>query len=81
VVSQKAAEVRDLGDDALIDRLAETKQELFNLRFQHVTGQLDNYSRLPELKREIARINTELRAREIAAHEALTKEAVEKADG
>jgi large subunit ribosomal protein L29 len=86
VVSQKAAEVRDLGDDALIDRLSETKQELFNLRFQHVTGQLDNYSRLPELKREIARINTELRAREIAAHEALTKTAaetaaVEKADG
>ena len=52
----------------------ETKQELFNLRFQHVTGQLDNYARLPELKREIARINTELRAREIAAHEALTKQ-------
>jgi large subunit ribosomal protein L29 len=81
VVSQKAAEVRDLGDDALIDRLSETKQELFNLRFQHVTGQLDNYSRLPELKREIARINTELRAREIAAHEALNAAAVEKADG
>ena len=73
MVSQKAAEVRDLGDDALIDRLSETKQELFNLRFQHVTGQLDNYARLPELKREIARINTELRAREIAAHEALDR--------
>jgi large subunit ribosomal protein L29 len=81
VVSQKAAEVRDLGDDALIDRLSETKQELFNLRFQHVTGQLDNYARLPELKREIARINTELRVREIAAHEALANAAVEKADG
>jgi large subunit ribosomal protein L29 len=81
VVSQKAAEVRDLGDDQLIDRLSETKQELFNLRFQHVTGQLDNYARLPELKRQIARINTELRAREITAHEALTKAAVEKADG
>jgi large subunit ribosomal protein L29 len=73
MVSKKAAEVRDLGDDALIDRLNETKQELFNLRFQHVTGQLDNYSRLRELKREVARINTELRAREIAAHEALEK--------
>ena len=71
--SKKAAEVRDLGDDALIDRLNETKQELFNLRFQHVTGQLDNYSRLRDLKREVARINTELRAREIAAHEALEK--------
>jgi len=81
MVSQKAAEIRDLGDDVLIDRLSETKQELFNLRFQHVTGQLDNYARLPELKREIARINTELRAREIAAHEALNSAAVEKADG
>ena len=69
--SPKAAQLRDLTDEALIQRLAETKQALFNLRFQHVTGQLDNYSRLPELKREVARINTELRAREIAAHEAL----------
>ncbi|MEY2433203.1 MAG: large subunit ribosomal protein [Acidimicrobiaceae bacterium] len=73
MVSRKAAEVRDLADDGLIERLSETKQELFNLRFQHVTGQLDNYSRLTELKREIARINTELRVREIAAHEALEK--------
>jgi large subunit ribosomal protein L29 len=73
MASQKAAEVRDLSDDGLIERLSDTKQELFNLRFQHVTGQLDNYSRLNELKREIARINTELRVREIAAHEALEK--------
>jgi len=71
--TRKAAEIRDLGDDALISELTETKDELFKLRFQHVTGQLDNYSRLRDLKREIARINTELRAREIAAHEALEK--------
>ena len=71
MANQKAAEIRDLGDDALLQRLVDAKQELFNLRFQHVTGQLDNYSRLGELKREIARINTELRTREIAAHEAL----------
>jgi len=69
--SQKAAEMRDLPDDGLLQLLADTKQELFNLRFQHVTGQLDNYSRLPQLKRDVARINTELRAREIAAAEAL----------
>jgi len=74
--SRRAAEIRDLPDDGLMEQLAETKQELFNLRFQHVTGQLDNYSRLPQLKREVARINTELRAREIAAAEAL-----ENADG
>lgn len=63
--------VHDLSDEELVDRLAETKQELFNLRFQHVTGQLDNYARLRQLKREIARLHTELRAREIAAAEAL----------
>jgi large subunit ribosomal protein L29 len=74
--NQKAAEIRDLADDQLVLRLGDTKQELFNLRFQHVTGQLDNYARLQQLKREIARINTEMRVREIAAHEAL-----EKADG
>jgi large subunit ribosomal protein L29 len=74
--SQKAAEMLDLPDDGLLQLLADTKQELFNLRFQHVTGQLDNYSRLAQLKRDVARINTELRAREIAAAEAL-----EKADG
>ena len=71
--NKHAAEIRDLGDDGLLDRLAETKQELFNLRFQHVTGQLPNYSRLQVLKRDIARIHTELRAREIAAAEALEK--------
>ena len=76
MANAKAAEVRDLADDQLVERLAETKQELFNLRFQHVTGQLDNYARLQQLKRDIARVNGELRAREIAAHEAL-----EKADG
>jgi large subunit ribosomal protein L29 len=69
--NQAAAELRDLPDDGLVTRLAETKEELFRFRFQHVTGQLDNYTRLRELKREIARINTELRAREIAAAESL----------
>jgi large subunit ribosomal protein L29 len=72
------AEVKDYGDQELVDHLAETKQELFNLRFQHVTGQLDNYSRLRDLRRDIARLNTELRAREIAAAEAL--EAQENVD-
>jgi large subunit ribosomal protein L29 len=69
--NQAAAELRDLPDDGLVTRLAETKEELFRFRFQHVTGQLDNYTRLRELKREVARINTEMRAREIAAAESL----------
>jgi large subunit ribosomal protein L29 len=59
-----------MDDEELLGALAEAKQELFNLRFQHVTGQLDNYSRLPQLKKEVARINTILREREIAAAEA-----------
>ncbi len=69
------AALRDLGDLELIERLGETKQELFNLRFQHVTGQLDNSARLGQLRRDVARINTELRAREIAAAEALVASA------
>jgi len=62
---------RDLPDHELVDRLSESKQELFNLRFQHVTGQLDNSARLGQLRKDIARINTELREREITAAEAL----------
>jgi large subunit ribosomal protein L29 len=68
------AELREMVDEELENRLAEAKQELFNLRFQHVTGQLDNYARLPQVKREVARINTILREREIAAAEALEAE-------
>ena len=70
MANAKAAEVRDLADDQLVERLAETKQELFNLRFQHVTGQLDNYARLSQVRKDVARINTVLRHREIDAAEA-----------
>jgi large subunit ribosomal protein L29 len=62
--------LQDVSDSELIDKLGEAKEELFNLRFQHVTGQLDNTSRLTEVRRQIARINTILRQREIAAAEA-----------
>ena len=65
-----AAELREMDDDELLNTLAEAKQELFNLRFQHVTGQLDNYARLGQVKRDIARYNTLIREREIAAYEA-----------
>jgi large subunit ribosomal protein L29 len=61
----------DLDDGGLIDRLAEAKDELFKLRFQNATGQLTNYSRLPQVRKDIARLETELRAREIAAAEEL----------
>ena len=60
----------DLGDTDLIERLSEAKEELFNLRFQFATGQLDNPARIKQVRRDIARMLTELRAREIAAAEA-----------
>jgi large subunit ribosomal protein L29 len=65
-----AAELRDADEGELETRLAEAKQELFNLRFQIVTGQLDNSARLRLVRREIARILTVLREKEIEAAEA-----------
>ncbi len=62
--------VRDLGDAELVERLAEEKDRLFKLRFQLATGQLDNSARIKQTKQDIARILTELRAREISAAEA-----------
>jgi len=63
--------LRDVSDAELFVKLDEAKEELFNLRFQNVTGQLDNSSRLGVVRKQIARVNTELREREIAAAEAL----------
>ena len=65
----RAKALTDLGDTDLIERLSEAKEELFNLRFQFATGQLDNPARLKQVRRDIARMLTELRAREIAAAE------------
>ena len=68
--NKQAAQVRELADAELETRLGEAKQELFNLRFQNVTGQLDNSARIGQVRREVARIETILRQREIAAAEA-----------
>lgn len=65
------AELRDLNDTELLERLGETKQELFNLRFQRATGQLQNSARIAVVKRDVARILTILREREIDAAEAM----------
>jgi large subunit ribosomal protein L29 len=62
---------RELDDAGLVQELAETKDALFKKRFENATGQLDNVSVLKKLRKDIARINTELRAREIAAAESL----------
>ena len=69
----KAAELRELDDQALVVRLTEAREELFNLRFQLVTGQLDNAARVGQVKKDIARIHTLLREREIEAAEALER--------
>ena len=66
-----AKDLKDINDGDLIEALNDSKEELFNLRFQLVTGQLDDFSRMKEVKKEVARGMTELRAREIAAAEAL----------
>jgi large subunit ribosomal protein L29 len=66
----KAAELREAEEAELETRLAEAKQELFNLRFQIVTGQLDNSARIEAVRRDIARILTVLREKEIEAAEA-----------
>jgi large subunit ribosomal protein L29 len=62
----KASELRDLDAAELAAKLAEAKAELFNLRFQNVTGQLDNPHRLTEVRKDIARIFTVIRQRELA---------------
>ena len=61
----KISEVREMTDMELDKKLSDTKEELFNLRFQLVTGQLDNYMRLKEVRRNIARIKTIMREREL----------------
>ena len=61
----KAAELRELSEEELVERLREDKAELFNLRVQGATGQLDNNRRLQVIRREIARIYTIMREREL----------------
>jgi large subunit ribosomal protein L29 len=61
----KTSELRELPDDELYVRIEGAKEELFNLRFQLATGQLDNTARLKELRHDVARLATVLREREI----------------
>ena len=69
-MASKTAELRNMDSEELETRLNETRQELFNLRFQLVTGQLDNSARIGEVRRTVARMETILREREIEAAEA-----------
>ena len=70
----KAKELRELSLDDLDQKLLESKHELFNLRFQLATGKQDNSARLGQVRKEIARIATILREREIEAAEAAARE-------
>jgi large subunit ribosomal protein L29 len=87
-VARAMAELRDPGDEELLERLESSKEELFNLRFQLATGQLDNTARLKELRHDVARLATVLREREIeleldtiaAAQAAATDEAMDEED-
>lgn len=67
----EARDVRVLVDDEIRQRLDESYETLFNLRFQRVVGQLENTARLGEVRRDIARLKTILRERELAAVEGL----------
>jgi large subunit ribosomal protein L29 len=69
-MTMKARELADLDADELAAKLAEAKEELFNLRFQNVTGQLDDPHRLREVRKDIARIFTVVRQRELAGEAA-----------
>ncbi len=62
----QARELREYSYEELLQRLKEAKEELFNLRFQAATGQLDNTSRIVETKRDIARICTVIREQELS---------------
>ena len=65
MADDRAQELRETGDEELVTALREAKEELFNLRFQVATGQLDNNRRLQVVRRDIARIYTVMREREL----------------
>lgn len=62
----KAEQIRELSDQELVEELTKLKEELFNLRFQQATGQISNVMVISECRRNIARVNTIIREREMA---------------
>jgi large subunit ribosomal protein L29 len=73
MANTSALELRELSTDDLVIKLREAKAELFNLRVQRATGQLDNHRRLQVIRREIARIYTIMRERELGLASAPTE--------
>ena len=78
-MSKEADKIRETDPDELETKLAEAKEELFNLRFQLVTGQLDNPMRIKVVRKQVARILTLMRERELEMHEGEDAVAVEEA--
>jgi large subunit ribosomal protein L29 len=72
----KAREVHDLADDQLVEAVANARQELFNLRFQHATGQLEDTAALRRAKRDLARTLTEAKLRGIDIERELRRQQV-----
>ena len=64
----KAQDIRNMSEQELNNQLISSKEELFNLRFQHATGQLDNPLKIKEVKKDYARVKTVLRERELQAN-------------
>lgn len=69
----KASEIRELSNEDLEKSLKDSRAELFNLRFQQATSQLDNTARIKTVKKDIARVLTEMRSREIEAEESVSR--------
>ncbi len=78
-MTKEANKLRDVDHDDLETKLTEAKEELFNLRFQLVTGQLDNPMRIKVVRKQVARILTLMRERELEMHEGEDVAAVEEA--
>ena len=78
-MTKEANKIRETDPDELETKLAEAKEELFNLRFQLVTGQLDNPMRIKQVRKQVARILTLMRERELEMHEGEPAAAVEEA--
>jgi large subunit ribosomal protein L29 len=74
----KTTELRELPSEELQTRLDEVKEELFNLRFQHATGQLENYSRLGQLRKDVARLRSIQRERDLGIGHEPAPEEVER---
>jgi len=72
-MATKAIELRDMDDAVLVEHLRTTRRELFGLRFQHATGELENTSRLREAKRDVARALTVLRERGVDVNKELSR--------